>query len=674
MLLLEISLFVLGCLGLGALPLTRYVVKLLTQQDLAQSGTGNISVSAAFTHAGVKGGIGAVLIEIGRGIVPVLLARYWFPEVPVCSLLGLIALVAGRYWISRGGGVTNGAWGILVYSPPVIIFTGLTGFILWRLGLWLSPREADSDRRQAVRWACVSLPFWIWFWHQWPQQLPLSPWELLAAMGLAGLLILINLHQADDLELYMKQHRLVTLDQELDSKIYGKKAACLSQLNQAGFRIPIGWVLPALDQEAAAQENRAFVQIPIAPSHFPVIVRSSALEEDGELNSAAGQYQTIGPVATATDLVGAVHQCRQSYWSDAAIAYRQQRQIAGEGIAVLIQPYLESQMAGVLFSRNPLDGAATIVIEALPGGAEGVVGGKQTPIHLEIDISTVEAQTASLDPLQDSTIPSNLLVELVEQARRIEAFYHGIPQDIEWGWDGEHLWIFQARPITNLRPIWTRTIAAEVIPGAIRPLTWSINRPLTCGIWGQIFTLVLGELAAPLDFTETATLLGSHAYFNASLLGEIFRMMGLPEQGLEFLLRGQKMGKPPLKKAVMALPGLLRLVRREIGLVKEFEGDRQSIFSPTLERLEAEHPHLSSFSLAELLHRCETIQNVLKPITYYNILGPIGLAIRRSIFRVPDSWLPMETAPEVASMKDLQALAHEFQQSFESPILFQSQH
>jgi len=33
------------------------------------------------------------------------------------------------------------------------------------------------------------------------------------------------------------------------------------------------------------------------------------------------------------------------------------------------------------------------------------------------------------------------------------------------------LWLLQSRPITTLLPIWTRKIAAEVIPGLIRPLT-----------------------------------------------------------------------------------------------------------------------------------------------------------------------------------------------------------
>ena len=389
----------------------------------------------------------------------------------------------------------------------------------------------------------------------------------------------------------------------------------------------------------------------------------------------------------------AINRCRESYWTSEAVAYRRQRQLPDTQMAVLIQPYIDSKIAGVMFSRNPLDGGSQIIIEALPGGAESVVGGQVTPVHLEIDFTATENLEKTLIELENNSIFDKVIIaELVKQAQAIEAFFHGIPQDIEWSWDGEKVWILQSRPITNLQPFWTRTIAAEVIPGAIRPLTWSINRPLTCGVWGEIFKVVLGDRASNLNFNETATLLGSHAYFNATLLGEIFRMMGLPEQGLEFLLRGQKMGKPPLGKILPSLPGLWRLVQRERALNAAFKGDRTSIFLPALQSLEksvgscqlsvdswqlavgssnnaqcpmpnAQSPIPSYQYLTELLERAEQIQEWLKPITYYNILGPIGLAIRKAIFRVDDEWLANDSAPEIASVRALQQLAQKLRQA-----------
>ncbi len=156
----------------------------------------------------------------------------------------------------------------------------------------------------------------------------------------------------------------------------------------------------------------------------------------------------------------------------------------------------------------------------------------------------------------EGDVPPGLIQQVAFLARHLEAHYHGVPQDIEWSYDGHNLWLLQARPITTLLPIWTRKIASEVIPGLIRPLTWSINRPLTCGVWGELFTVVLGKRATGLDFNQTATLHFSRAYFNASFLGQIFRRMGLPPESLEFFLtRGAKFSKPPLRSTLRNILG-----------------------------------------------------------------------------------------------------------------------
>lgn len=653
-----------GSLTVGTLPLTGWVVQLLSGKKLSQLGTGNISVSAAFSVGGKQAGIVAVILEIARGILPVIAAKILFPNAPVWQIVSLILLVAGRYFIAKGGGVTNATWGILVYSPIIAISSGITGLLIWRFSYLLLPISKSASRLWASRLGCLSAVFWVWFWHQPPKSPPLSAWELIAVLVLAVELVMINLSQKDDVGLYMKQ-QVFNLKDKLDLQQCGEKATRLSELKRAGFKVPLGWVLPAVNR--LEDINIPFKQqIPL--TNYPLIIRSSALGEDSNISSAAGQYQTIGPIYSPAELQPAIIQCRQSYWTSEAISYRQNQHLPDTGIAVLIQPYLASDVAGVMFTRNPLDGGSQIIIEALKGGAELVVGGQFTPVHLEIEINT------PIEQLKLPTIlPKTVILELVKLAQDIETFYQGIPQDIEWCWDGVKVWILQTRPITNLHPIWTRTIAAEVIPGVIPPLTWSINRPLTCGVWGQLFTLVLGKKVSHLDFKQTATLFGSHAYFNATLLGEIFTLMGLPKQGLEFLVRGQKMGKPPLRKLFPSLPGLWRLIQRERHLDQDFQQDLEQLFLPTLQQLES-HQSLESLTLTQLLEQAETIQTTLKSATYYNIIAPIGLAIRRTLFKVSDAWIPTHTAPEVASMQALQTLAEQIRETFTEtePITHQS--
>ena len=204
-------------------------------------------------------------------------------------------------------------------------------------------------------------------------------------------------------------------------------------------------------------------------------------------------------------------------------------------------------------------------------------------------------------------------------------------------------------------PIWTRKIAAEVIPGVIRPLTWSINRPLTCGVWGDLFTTVLKARAADLDFEQTATLHQSYAYFNATLLGEIFTRMGLPPESLEFLTRGAKFSKPPLGVTLKNAPGLMRLLAQEMSLPKRFAQAQRQVFRPAMEAWDAEPvEQLSNDAIAQ---RIQDILDLLQQVTYYNILAPLSLALRQAIFKVDLATLDSSRNPEVSAIEALKQIA-----------------
>ena len=629
--------------GLGCLPLPLWIVRLLAHQNLRELGTGNLSVSATFKQVGPSVGVAVVCAEIFRGIAPVVAAMWLLPAWPAAQLWGLVPLVVGRSAIAKGGGVTNVAWGTLLYSPGVFISSALTGLVvLAGARTFIHGKQkhtiGPAIRRWSARIGCISGAVWVAVFEK-------TLAECWVALGLVGLLVWIDLQQTDD------AMALVSLDRPLAPKQYGAKAARLAQLKRKGIQVPQGWGI----LKSQAIDSNVLKQIKPSDTH-PLMVRSSAIGEDGDSSSAAGQYRTVGPVRSAAELMAAIEVCRDSYGGGGAVAYRQDRALPDTGMSILIQRYVEGQVSGVAFSRHPLHGGEQIVIEALPGGAEAVVGGTQTPVHWEIPRSsgTIDCDEYC-EAAADNLLPASVLHELVGTILAIEALFDGVPQDVEWIWDGDRIWIVQSRPISTLQPVWTRTIAAEVIPGAIHPLTWSINRPLTCGVWGDIFSVVLGKGAVDLDFSETATLLCSHAYFNATLLGEIFRRMGLPEQGLEFLLRGQKMGRPPLVSTLSNVPGLLRLKRKEGRLPQDFYRDFDTLFQPALVRLES--TPLTSLSPSQLLEQIDFIRETLVPATYYNIVGPIGLAIRKSLFKVSEEWLDDQPAPELAALRQLAQLA-----------------
>ena len=657
------------CPLLGGLPLIAWITSVLTGQQLTQLGTGNVSVSAAFYHGGRWVGILAVLSEAGKGIASVLLARYFFPSEPTWELIALIMLVMGRYWMGKGAGTTNVVWGFFVHDWKTALLVFLIGGISFTI-----LRDRNSGRYGVL----ILFPLVLFLLH------PHDSARIVIAIALGALLAWIYQKIPDDLDLPSQEGKveskpvfrffrgdrtIISLDTELDASKVGQKAATLSQLKRWGYSVPTGWVLPPGD------DPEPLIQyLPISDSE-PLVVRSSAVGEDSEEASAAGQYQSILNVTSRPALQEAITQVLVSYNDPGAVQYRRDRELPDNSMAVVIQKQIRGVFSGVAFSRDPISQQGdAVVIEGVPGNAAGVVSGRVTPDQYRVHIpENLRGEESNLSPLVEGNgdLPPALIQEVAILARQLEDRYHGIPQDIEWTYDGGQLWLLQARPITTLQPIWTRKIAAEVIPGLIRPLTWSINRPLTCGVWGDIFTIVLGNRAHGLDFNETATLHYSHAYFNATLLGQIFRRMGLPPESLEFLTRGAKFSKPPTSSTLRNLPGLLRLLSREWSLDKDFDSDYQQQFSPTLSQLTAKSA--SELSPPALLERIDVILEVLKRATYYSILAPLSASLRQAVLRIGDTQLDNSQTPEVASLRSLARLAEDARHLLRrSPVDYES--
>lgn len=495
-----LAIFIL-CPLLGGLPLIAWITYALTGQQLTRLGTGNISVSAAFYHGGTLVGILAVLSEAVKGIAAVLLARLFFPEGSAWELIALIALVMGRYWVGKGAGTTNVVWGYVVHDWRVALLVFLIGGVgftilrereIGRFGvLILFPlvtallNPEDSGRIGAA----IALAILIgWIYKKIPDDLNL-PTEA----GQAQSQTMFRFFRGDK--------AIVSLNDKLDASKVGQKAATLSQLQRWGYPVPMGWVLPPGDDPEPLIN---FLQ----PSEAePLVVRSSAVGEDSEQASAAGQYETILHVTSQQQLRQAIARTQASYDNSSAAQYRRERGLAEDAMGVLIQKQVRGAFSGVAFSRDPMTAQGdAVVIEALPGEAQQVVSGQVTPEQYRVFVTdatqnyaALEFDSASIQIEGGKDVPQALIKQVAVLARHLENRYHGVPQDIEWSYDGQTLWLLQSRPITTLLPIWTRKIAAEVIPGLIRPLTWSINRPLTCSVWGAIFTVVLGKRALGLD-------------------------------------------------------------------------------------------------------------------------------------------------------------------------------
>jgi pyruvate,water dikinase len=164
----------------------------------------------------------------------------------------------------------------------------------------------------------------------------------------------------------------VPLRDAVEEHLYGGKAVQLGDALRAGLPVPDGFALasPFVAAVGRGDEDATRDLDALAGSlgRF-VAVRSSAVGEDSAAASFAGQHQTVLNVAPTVDaLAEAVRSVWLSASSDSARAYRERMGVEDEPqTGAVVQFLIDAEVAGVLFTRNPVDGSDERVIEATWG-------------------------------------------------------------------------------------------------------------------------------------------------------------------------------------------------------------------------------------------------------------------------------------------------------------------
>jgi phosphoenolpyruvate synthase/pyruvate phosphate dikinase len=267
--------------------------------------------------------------------------------------------------------------------------------------------------------------------------------------------------------------QVVPLVKARDDAVFGSKAVGLGEAARQGIPLPPGVALSGSIVEAvAAGEQRAIGKVMKAARSLsrPLAVRSSAVDEDGAQASFAGQHLTLLNVATDEGLTSALQEIWWSANSDSAITYRQRVGLfTRPSVAVVVQSLLDPEVAGVMFTTNPVSGADERVIEASWGLGEAVVAGQVIPDHFRVARSgevlerTAGAKTIAIRTLPEGgTVEEKVEPELVERlclddeqltelnrlADRCERVY-GPARDIEWAFWGAELYLLQCRAVTR---------------------------------------------------------------------------------------------------------------------------------------------------------------------------------------------------------------------------------
>lgn len=299
-----------------------------------------------------------------------------------------------------------------------------------------------------------------------------------------------------------------------DTAVAGGKAANLGELIRAGFPVPAGFVIPTaayrahLWAGAAQREITSFgsgrararaVRDAILAAEVPdavadairgayrelgrgrISVRSSATAEDLAEAAFAGQQDTYLDVEGTDEVIAAVRRCWASLWSDRAVDYRRSQGFAryDVDIAVVLQRMVPAEIAGVLFTANPVTGVRDeVTIDASPGVGEAVVSGAVSPDHYVLD-KRRRRLTGYRRGRSSVPEPRRLRkaegVELVRLAAAVERRF-GAPQDIEWAIAGAQVYLLQARPVTALptppsrQPRWPGSVLVARVVGVARQM------------------------------------------------------------------------------------------------------------------------------------------------------------------------------------------------------------
>ncbi len=433
----------------------------------------------------------------------------------------------------------------------------------------------------------------------------------------------------------------------------GGKAANLGELIHAGFTVPAGFcvttaayagvsALAGLDtylsglEEASVRSDSArqialatairtaLIRTPLPPevieavtsayqalsagSPIPVSVRSSATAEDLPEASFAGQQETFLNVIGIEALLTAIQGCFASLWTDRATRYRSSLGMAPGSVrlAIVVQRMVEAEVAGVLFTANPLTGKRReAVIDANPGLGEAVVSGATNPDHFVVRTTTGEMVERRLGDKQvliqaaggggtqqieadassaHACLSDEQIHTLTALGARVEALY-GTPQDIEWAIDASgQVFLLQARPITTLFPLPAGApstdedlrvyLAFGVQQGTYRPFTpmgLSALRLLASGF----LALIGSELPDPLSGPRFVVEVASRPFFEVtaalrSPFGRRFLLEAMREAevhaaaGFEFLVTDPRLSLRTTSRRAFGRALVLLLARTNL--------------------------------------------------------------------------------------------------------------
>ena len=291
----------------------------------------------------------------------------------------------------------------------------------------------------------------------------------------------------------------------VNAEIFGPKAANQAALGQAGLPIPDGFCISSkayLMQLKASNLGEVIAKLPLADYRearlisneirmglfdnpisseilkpillardqllkrisAPLVVRSSALVEDREGSSFAGQFESFLGLSDENEFVTSIKACWAALWSVRALRYMGSHNIepSSTAMALLVQPLVDAESSGGGLSQTAQGG---VILSATWGLGEAIAQGEVVPDRYELDVSgkisrvdtgrkthkigchlhdAAPSAVVSREDAERRCLNDEQVLELGKYVKRAEKLI-GMAAEIEWARDLEGFKMLQVR-------------------------------------------------------------------------------------------------------------------------------------------------------------------------------------------------------------------------------------
>ncbi|OKH20011.1 hypothetical protein NIES208_00630 [[Limnothrix rosea] IAM M-220] len=535
----------------------------------------------------------ALELVLGAGIV--LLTRQFFPSTSPWELLGLLALVMGRYWRKQEAAMIAVLGGLLLHDWQITLLVGFIGFV----GLTMF---------RQIRWGVweiltlITLALVIRYGNQ--------SGYIVAAIALSGTLAWISSKAPDNRDvwrLFKPEAKFSSLDQPLNPRQAGQGAAKLSHLKQQGFPVLSGWLLGAGD------DLLALLQFLQPDGDRPFMVRLSS-------EKPSKRFQIP------------IEQLADSQALESAILNTFSREDLGQQ-SILIQAQPQAVWSGITYSRAPLgyqDTQAPLT-EVLPDLITPLIVGDRTPQqYFGLEKPKLQGKV-----LPERIPPIAIIREAAQLSRRLEIEF-GTPQSMEWCFDGKKLWILWVRSIDCFGQVWTREYLQTLMPLPLQPLSASLFKQTGEQAIANIMNVFTPQpkpeptqLSLSASPPEFITHYRGYSYCSHTRSNHFLETIDLSWAALPQITKARF-------RSILTRPALFfRYLRWDMGWQKELTQDIQRQITPILKTITLTNDIKEQpLTLAELGQNVEQLHRLLGNVLTHYLKGQIILRTRRSLLKV----------------------------------------